>query len=246
MSKKFRRKLIQSSLVQSLISWVAYLYMELVYYTSRWEHHNRAVPESFWDAGKPMIVCFWHNRLLCMCRCWRKGVKATILISQHRDGRFISQTIHHYGVGTVTGSTSRGSSAALREMVEKIEQSYCVGITPDGPRGPRFQAAPGPVYLAKLTGIPIVNVSVATSKRKVLQSWDRFLVCLPFSRGAYVWGNPIHVPQDCSDADLELYRQKLEQDLIDVSNRSDQLCGQTPIPLDESRLNDMMSQRKAS
>ena len=233
MIKQYRRKILQSLWMQSVIAWIAYVYMELVYYTSRWQHINRAVPESFWEAGKPMIVCFWHNRLLSMCRCWRRGVKAAILISHHRDGRMISKIIGNYDVGTVMGSTSRGSAGALREMNEKIAQGYSIGITPDGPRGPRYQAAVGAVYMAKITGLPVVGVSVATTRRRLLRSWDRFVITLPFSRGVYVWGDPLYVPQDADDAALENFRAKMEKDLIEITNRSDLLCGNQPIPLPE-------------
>lgn len=246
MLKKIRRQLTQSRFAQSVSGLIAYSYMELVYYTSTWQYHNADAPKLFWDQGKPIIVCFWHGRLLCMSRVWRKGVKGAMMSSKHRDGRFTAEVIKHYNIETVFGSTSRGGAMALRQVMDKIDQGYSIGFTPDGPRGPRFRAAMGAVYLAKTTGLPILPVSVATSRRKVLRSWDRFLVCWPFSHGAYVWGDPIYVPGDCSDVELESYRQKLEQDLIDVSNRSDILCGQTPIPLDGAPVDDMIDQRKAS
>lgn len=230
-NKKYKigRRIVQSRFTQNFLAWAAFLYMELVYRTSRWQTHNAAIPESYWNQGKPAIVCFWHNRMLVMCRCWRDRVKAAMLISHHRDGRFISMAIAHYGIETVSGSTSRGSAAALREMIDKIGQGYSIGITPDGPRGPRFQAAQGAVYLAKITGLPLIPVSVATSRRKILRSWDRFLVCLPFSRGVFVWGNPIHVPPDSTEESMESYRLMLQQDLIDISGQSDLLCGQQPV-----------------
>jgi lysophospholipid acyltransferase (LPLAT)-like uncharacterized protein len=246
MLKKIRRQLTQSSFAQYISAWLAYLYMELVYHTSSWQYHNAELPASFWDQGKPIIVCFWHGRLLCMARAWRKGVKGAMISSHHRDGKFTAAIIRHYGVGTVFGSTSRGGAAALRQTIDKIADGYSIGLTPDGPRGPRFRAATGAVYLAKTTGLPIVPVSVATTRRKMLYSWDRFLVCWPFSRGVYVWGDPIYVPKDCDDTELESYRQKLEWNLIDVSNRSDLLCGHMPIPLDDAAVDDMMDQRKAS
>lgn len=228
--KKFKRKILKSGPVQSVIAFIAFLYAESVYWTSRWQHHNRDLPEKFWDSGKPMIVCFWHNRILVMSRCWRKGVKAKMLISHHGDGKLISKMIGHYNVGTVSGSTSRGSAAALREMIDAAAQGYSIGITPDGPRGPRYQAAIGAIYLAKTTGLPVIAVSVSTSRRKMLRSWDRFLIALPFSKGAFVWGSPFYVPNDADDAALESLRQHLEQDMIDVTSQSDLLTGHSPIP----------------
>ncbi len=233
MFKSLRRKLIKNKLTERVIAYLAYLYMELVYFTGRWQHVNRQAAEKFWDAGQPMIVCFWHNRLLSMCRCWRMGTKAEILISRHRDGKLISSVIGHYGIGTVVGSTSHGSAAAMREMLDKVAAGVCIGITPDGPRGPRYCAAPGAVYLAKMTGLPIVNISVATTRRRVLKTWDRFIVTLPFSRGVYIWGDPIYVPPDADETELEKFRVKFEQDLRDVTDRSDIMCGHAPIALQQ-------------
>jgi lysophospholipid acyltransferase (LPLAT)-like uncharacterized protein len=231
MWKLLKRELVKSAAVQYLTALIAYLYIEFVYFTTRWQTYGCDAVEPYWDAGKPMIVCFWHNRLLVMPRCWRRGVKAKMLISHHRDGKLISAVIAHFGVGTVSGSTSRGSAAALREMMDAIDAGYSIGFTPDGPRGPRYQAAIGAIYLAKVTGLPIVGVSVATSRRKVLRSWDRFLICFPFSRGAFVWGKPMSVPADAGDATMEQLRQKLQSEMIEITNRSDFLVGQQPIPL---------------
>lgn len=230
MFKPFKRKIMKSAGMQSVIAWLAFTYIRFVYYTTRWQVVGRGAVEKFWDEKRPMIVCFWHNRLLLMTPCWRRGVPAKMLISHHRDGKLISATIGHFGVGTVSGSTSRGASGALREMIDAIEAGYSIGFTPDGPRGPRYRAAGGAVYLAKVTGLPLVCVSVATSRRKILNSWDRFLVCLPFSRGVYVWGAPMIVPSSADDAELEAARQKLESELIAITDQSDILVGQRPIP----------------
>lgn len=229
--KNFKRRLLQNTAVIWLLSAIAYALMEFVYYTNRWRVIDAAYIRSRWDNGQPSIICFWHNRLWMMCRCWRRGVKAQILISQHRDGRLIARTIAHYDVGTVVGSTSRGSAQAVRGLIDATKKGYSIGITPDGPRGPRYHAAMGPVFLAKLTGLPIIPVAVATTRRKVLRSWDRFVLNLPFGRGVFVWGRPVHVAADADAAAMALAQQAYEQELRRITDHADRLCGHAPIPI---------------
>ena len=79
-------------------------------------------------------------------------------------------------------------------------------FTPDGPRGPRYQVQPGLVLVAKRTGAPILPMTFGAQWKRVLTSWDAFLLPLPFSRIVVVYGEPIYVPADASAADLEAKR----------------------------------------
>ncbi len=229
--KSFLRRLLRLSLTQNILAALAYSYIYLVYCTTRFKQVNREIPEKFWDMGRPAIICFWHNRLLLMNPFWRKGVKAMMLISHHRDGQFISEVTRRFGVGTIHGSSSKSSHSALRSMLTMIGQGYCIGITPDGPRGPRFRAAPGAIYLAKLSGCPLIPVAVATRRRKVLNSWDRFIVNWPFGGGACVWGDPIYIPKNADASAVLEYSEQLGRALRQVSDKADALCGHDPIPL---------------
>ena len=90
-----------------------------------------------WElCGGPGDVIFWHGRLLMMPHVWRAGVPMNMLISQHRDGRLIADTIAHFGLGSVAGSSSKGGAAAVRQIVKAIRAGEYAGVTPDGPRGP--------------------------------------------------------------------------------------------------------------
>jgi lysophospholipid acyltransferase (LPLAT)-like uncharacterized protein len=234
MIRRFRRWLLRTRVMIALVAWIAYLAMEFVYWTNRWQVIGGSDIRNRWDHGQPTIVTFWHNRLFMMCRCWRQGIPASMLISHHRDGKLIAKTIGHYNVGTIAGSTSRGSTQALRGLIEATKRGTSIGITPDGPRGPRYHVAAGAVYLAKVTGLPIVPVVVATTKRKMLRSWDRFLVNLPFGRGVYIWGKSISVPADADAAALEQARLLLEREMRIIADQADMLCGHAPIPVAET------------
>ena len=175
--------------------------------------------------GRPYIAAFWHNRLLMAPTGWRSQAPLSVLISQHRDGELIARTVHQFGVHTVRGSTTRGGSKALRELLLALKNGSNVAITPDGPRGPCMRAQSGIILLARLSGAPIVPSTYSVSRRKLASSWDRFIIALPFSRGLYLWGAPIHVARDADDEALETARLKLENTLNELTTTADRLMG---------------------
>jgi len=114
---------------------------------------------------KPIIIAFWHGRQLMMPLAYR-GEFASILISQHRDGEIIARIMKYFGFGSIRGSSTRGGQQAVRQLLKVAHQGQDLVITPDGPRGPACRVQAGVVYLAKLTGFPIVPLTFACSKKK--------------------------------------------------------------------------------
>jgi hypothetical protein len=153
-----------------------------------------------------------------------------MLISQHRDGQFIARTVSHFGIDTVAGSSSKGGLAALRTLLRTVKGGRCVGITPDGPRGPRMRASDGIVQVARLAGVPVIPCTFSTRRRKVLGSWDRFIVALPFSPGIFLWGQPISVATDSQPAELERVRNAIEDSLNALCLAADARMGHAPMP----------------
>lgn len=119
---------------------------------------------AFWESGRGVIIAFWHSRQLMMPLCYG-GSRLYILISEHRDGELIHRIVRWFGFHTVRGSTTRGGTRALRELVRLGRSGADLAVTPDGPRGPRCVAQAGVVELAKLTGLPIVPLTFAASKK---------------------------------------------------------------------------------
>ena len=213
---------------RGLLCWLGSLYIRLVYATGRWQVVNGGPAERLWDQGRPFILAFWHGRILMMPKSWRSSVPIHMLISQHRDGQLIARTVAHFGIDTVAGSTTRGGGAALRAMLRFLKAGECVGITPDGPKGPRMRATDGIVTVARLSGCPILPATFATSRRRLLSSWDRFAVALPFSTGVFVWGEPITVPREADEAELERLRSVVEDGLNAITRTADAMVGQIP------------------
>lgn len=223
------RTVTRSAPFQAMVGALAAGYLWCVRATSTRREENAQAVRTAQDGGAPVIVAFWHNRLLKMAWCWPKGsAPFDMLISSHADGRLIARTVAHFGIGAVAGSSRRGGAEAMRGLLRAIRAGHSVGITPDGPRGPRYQANDGAVALARLSGAVIVPAAAATSRRKVIGSWDRLLVPLPFSRLAIVWGDPITVARDADAAELAAVRRALEDGLNDASRRADLLAGAPP------------------
>ena len=132
--------------------------------------------DDLYRQGRSIIIAFWHGRQLMMPLAYR-GRKAHILISQHRDGELIQRIVSRFGFHAVRGSTTRGGSVALRQLIAVGRAGGDVVMTPDGPKGPRQVAQPGAVQLAKATGLPIVPLTFACSKKKSSKVGTAF--CFP-------------------------------------------------------------------
>jgi lysophospholipid acyltransferase (LPLAT)-like uncharacterized protein len=222
------KRLVHTGTFRDALCALVAVYIRFVYATSRWEVRNATVPESFWNAGRPFILVFWHGRLLMMPKIWRRGTPIRMLVSHHRDGELIVRAVKGFGVEAIRGSTSRGGTGALRELVRSARDGVYIGLTPDGPRGPRMRASTGIASLSRLAGIPIVPAAYAVARRRLLRSWDRFVVPLPFNRGIFVWGDPIEV-HGRDQAELEATRHLIEDRLNQLTAEADIACGVTPI-----------------
>jgi len=223
------KRLMRSGPVQGVLAWLAAQYIRLLFLTTQWTVICPPSTEHCLSDGKPFIACFWHGRMIVMRAALPRGTTMHVLISEHRDGQLISRAVANLGVATVAGSSRRGGASALRSMYRLLARGQSLGITPDGPRGPRMRAKAGAIKAAQLSGVPILPVSGSVGRRRVLQSWDRFCLALPFSRGVIHWGEPIEVPRDADEAEVERLRLLLEDCLNALTAEADRSFGQTAI-----------------
>jgi lysophospholipid acyltransferase (LPLAT)-like uncharacterized protein len=114
-------------------------------------------------------------------------------------------------------------------MLRSLKSGISVGITPDGPRGPRMHASEGVVQVARLSGVPVIPCGFSAARRRTLGSWDRFTLALPFSRGLFVWGEPILVAHDADSAAMEAARRAIEAGLTSVTQAADRAMGHPPV-----------------
>jgi lysophospholipid acyltransferase (LPLAT)-like uncharacterized protein len=160
------------------------------------------------------IYPFWHEGILLpVFHCRRVNIRP--LVSRHADGELMAEVCRHLGLGVVRGSTTRGGVEALLGMLRAAESSH-LAVTPDGPRGPRRQVQPGVIYLAAVSGLPIVPLGVAYSRCWRARNWDRFALPRPFTTGYAVTGRPQHVPPEA-----EYRRDLLEAERLRLQEAMD-------------------------
>jgi lysophospholipid acyltransferase (LPLAT)-like uncharacterized protein len=219
------RRFLRSELVKRIACWVTHCYIRFVYVTNRWSVEGDEWPRRLTGEGRTFIVAFWHGRLLMMPPAWHQLTSFHMLISAHRDGRIIAGAMTYFGIDTIAGSTSRGGSSALRAMLKRLKEGGCVGITPDGPRGPAMTVSIGTVNIARLARVPILPLTYATSRRRVLATWDRFHLALPFGHGVYLWGEPIEIANEQDEAGLERTRHLIETRMVEMVRNADRRFG---------------------
>jgi lysophospholipid acyltransferase (LPLAT)-like uncharacterized protein len=237
MARRNRRRLADAPWAQALLAVLVAGYIRLVFATGRWRIVAAEEARQLVDRRQPCIGAFWHGRLLMIPCLWRAMLRqagredllAHSLISRHRDGEVIARTMDRLGFGAVRGSTTRGAAAAMRRILETLENGEYVALAPDGPRGPRMRAQIGAVFLASRAGCPIIPVTFSASRMRVLDSWDRFALPFPFARGEFVWGEPLHVPRDANAGALEAARLELERRLNELTAEADRRHGHAPV-----------------
>lgn len=238
------KRILNSRPVQILLCSLIGVYIWLVYRTSRWQAVGDTTPNHFLKHKKPVIAAAWHGRIGMLVYSVPTPQVVRVLVSNHRDGEFIAGVMKLFGCTAIRGSTrdvakskQKGGIKALRAMTRAIEDGHTIFITPDGPRGPRMRASQGIIKLAQLTGAPILPFSYSMRHRRVVDSWDKFIIPRPFSRGIFVWGEPIYVPHEADDAALDDLRRRVEDELNAVTRKADEMVGHEaiePAPLPEA------------
>lgn len=209
------RRLTRHPATQATLAWLLGLYLACVFRTTRWtllgEEHLRAALQPEGGRCRPVIAAFWHERLPMMPELWLQArrrvpemgpMRGHVLVSRHRDGRFIGNIVRRFRLEMVHASSSRGGAAGLRALLRVLRRGDVVVITPDGPRGPRRRAAPGVAQLAAASGLPVLPCAAWSGRQRILGSWDRMRLPLPFARGVLVFGPPIAVGRGEAEAAL--------------------------------------------
>ena len=211
-------KPLKKKLVSWLGPWLAYWTIKILGRTMKFEEIHPEIPKSFWEKEIPAIGVFWHGRLLMMPVVY-KGKKLSFLVSPHRDGQIVGRALQRFVFHAILGSTTRKGFSGFIKMVKAHGSD--LAMVPDGPRGPRHQVQMGVIELDKLTGRAIVPLTFSASKKKIFNTWDHFLLPYPFSKGVFMWGEPISVEQNGNRDYLEQMRALLEKRLNALTERAD-------------------------
>jgi lysophospholipid acyltransferase (LPLAT)-like uncharacterized protein len=206
-----KRYSLQQRLVLRLIIWAGYWFIRLIGPTLRVSiSYENGAQQTLGE--RPLIGSFWHSCLIpATYLCRNLGVR--VMSSNSYDGEYMGRIIHKFGFVAVKGSSSRNAVRALLGLRRALEDGWTVAFTLDGPRGPRRKVKPGPVALARSSGVPLTMFHAAVDQSWVLPTWDRLMVPAPFSRVLLRFGKLIRVPADASDEDVERYTAELQASL---------------------------------
>jgi lysophospholipid acyltransferase (LPLAT)-like uncharacterized protein len=213
-----RRKRVEAA----AIAIAGYPLVALLTSTLRWRAEGLEHFERVFRDGRQPIMAFWHGRILPATYYFRRrGI--VVITSENFDGEWIAGIIRRFGYGTARGSTSRGARRALRQLTRDMAAGKPAAFTLDGPRGPAGVAQPGAVWLAKVTGNPVLPFHIETDRHWTLRSWDRTQIPKPFAAAAIVIGEPIDVPSDADDTAIECARLLLQERLSVLERRASAL-----------------------
>jgi len=202
-----------------LISAVGYPLVAALGATFRWradgaEHYQRVR-----DGGRQPIMAFWHGRILPATIYFRRrGI--VVITSENFDGEWIAGIIERFGYGTARGSTSRRAVKALVQLKHDMAAGKPAAFTLDGPRGPARVAQPGAIWLAKVTGNPIIPFHIEADRFWTANSWDRTLVPKPWATVAIALGEPLDIDSQADDGGIERGRVELEARLSALEARA--------------------------
>lgn len=182
-----------------------------------WEHWEAALGD-----GKIPIYTFWHDRVFLSTYFWQQR-QIVVMTSRSFDGEYIARFIQRFGYGAARGSSTRGATGAIVEMIRLMRAGCPAAFTIDGPKGPRYVAKMGAVLLAKKTGNPILPFTIAANRFwEAKKSWDRSQVPKPFSRVHVLIAPPIYVPGNADEALLKAKRDELQSALDELNRRGEE------------------------
>jgi lysophospholipid acyltransferase (LPLAT)-like uncharacterized protein len=210
-----RRKRVEAAAIAA----VGYPLIGMLGRTWRWRVTGFEHFTGIFASGRFPVMAFWHGRILpALYYFRRRGI--VVITSDNFDGEWMAKIIHRFGYMTARGSTSRNAARAALRAKRRMEEGRPVGLTVDGPRGPAHVAQPGALWLAKVTGNPVLPFHLEAASHWTAPSWDASQIPLPFSRIAVVVGEPLWVPGDADAAGLEAKRVELEGILGILENRA--------------------------
>ena len=202
------RKTIFRSIATVIVPILGSLIIRILYLLNKKEFH---APDSLGD--DQFIMACWHGELLMIPYAYtryRKNPHVKLVISEHFDGNLIAKTLNFFGFETIRGSSTRGGAKALIQSIKDIKSGYDLGITPDGPKGPRHEVHDGIVIMAQKAKVKIALVEIKPTKYWQLKSWDKFVIPKPFGTISYHISDLI----DVSDMSLAEAKKTLQEGLL--------------------------------
>jgi len=186
---------------------------------------NRKNIDRLFKKNESFIYAFWHDQLLICPLTWQSEFEIKVLISKHRDGDIIARLISKLGFKAIRGSThksgktkNKGGLTSARQMIKSLKNGISIGISPDGPKGPRHKVSDGILSISRLSNSSILPVGIGFKKKWVLNTWDKFIIPKPFNQITIIWGEPL--PALKNEKSINQIKSKLESKMYNLTKRA--------------------------
>jgi len=212
---------MKKNLYKHVLPYILFVILYLIGKTLRVQIINRDVESRLEKQGKAIIYTFWHGRMLYFPYLYRFSNKSTILTSPSEDGEIVARTAKIFGFSSIRGSSFKKGGSALLKMTRSIKEGKAVTVVGDGSRGPLYKVQEGIINLAYLTGAPILPVVYGVKNKIQLNTWDRFIIPLPFSKIKVMYGDPVYVDKKTEEKKSKSKLEELEKKLKEITQAVD-------------------------
>ena len=216
------KNFLKNYVIKKFLSLVGALYVYIVYISSQKTFINKDNFDKLILENKSFIYALWHDQLLLSPFTWQTKNRIDILISKHKDGDIIADLIKYHGFNSIRGSTNNPSKekekntiSSIRKIIKTLKANVSIGITPDGPRGPRHKVSEGTINIARISSKKILPMALAYKEQWILNTWDKFIIPKPFNKICIVWGDPIDI--EINKIDVPIQQEALEKSLINIT-----------------------------
>ena len=232
------KALLRSEPVTFLLGLLIWAWMAMIGRTVRWKVEGVEGARAHWMTHNGFVVAAWHSRIILLPTGWVQHMrhwpglkgKGAMLISLSKDGEPVARALQYFGLQAIRGSAAnkkkarkdKGGVRAIAEAVRLIRSGGGLCVTPDGPRGPAEIVSLGTVMIAQRAGVPVIPYAISVKPALRLNSWDRFIIPFPFTRGAIVYGDPLETSRE---NDTDALRAELQKRLDAATQRADMLAG---------------------
>lgn len=212
-----------------LIGTLAGFYVWLVGKTGRFDVHGQEEFERLVAENDGGIFVTWHGRALMLPFFWRNTRLMKALVSPHADGRIIARLLQMFHIYSIDGSSDRNAAGAAIEITKELQHGTVVSLISDGPKGPSMRLNKSVIYFAQKTGKPVMGFTYSAKGAWVMRkSWDDMLVPRLFCCGVVRATEPLFVPAEATEEEMETLRLKFETELNELTFAADRACAIEP------------------
>ena len=192
-------------IIPYLLKWI----LSALFFTCRVRVHNSAEFDQMLESGQPFVLCLWHDCSTVAGLVMRK-TPVTVMVSDSRDGEYVARFSKLMGINTIRGSTSKGAAKAVKAGLKLLRNKKPLAITPDGPRGPRYEMQTGALKFAAAIGAPIIPMHIKATREWELNSWDRQCFPKPFSTIHVRYSKSIAIDKDALESNVDEAKAAVE------------------------------------